>query len=223
MRFSFFTTQANPAAETQAGYVPMGSLASFSAPAQRKPSLSTFLNRRNAKRILLIVALLLLMAAIPFIIRASNARRAAAPTAGNTKGVANVMIGKSYTFNARNDQAKIVDKRPVKLTFTNAELSKSILIKGQPATARDGKAFLIVNIDLENQYQERYYLPVNDLVRLVESDKLRAPDVHNNLVLIDPISTKSTRIGFLIDDGTKQFTLRIGELNGEKQNIDIKF
>lgn len=132
-------------------------------------------------------------------------------------------IGQSYPFNARNANGQFVDKKQLKMTITDAEINKRIIIKGQPATAREGKAFLILSVEIENSNTDKLYLPVNDLVRMAEGEKMRAPDVHNNLVLAEPIATKTTRIGFLINDNTREFALKVGEVNGAKQSIDLKF
>lgn len=137
--------------------------------------------------------------------------------------IASAKIGQSYPFNARNGSAQLVDKKQVKMTIAEAEINKKIIIKGSPATARDGKAFLILTVEIENSNTDKLYLPVNDLVRMQDGDKMKAPDVHNNLVLAEPIATKTTRIGFLIDDTAREFALKIGEVTGAKQTIDLKF
>lgn len=137
--------------------------------------------------------------------------------------IATATINQSYPFAARNVSGQLVDKKQLKMTITQAEINKRIIIKGQPATARDGKAFLILTIEIDNSDTQKLYLPVNELVRLEEGDKMRAPDVHNDLVLAEPIATKTTRIGFLVDDPKREFTLKVGEVSGAKQTIDLKF
>lgn len=199
---------------------------SFSMPASQNSAgtLSRF-SRNNIvliKRVALVVGLFVLLVVVVKILNIK------VPGTGSVAGTAQeataaLSLSQSYTFDGRNDQAKVVDKHPIKMTFVSAELNRKILIKGQPATARDGKIFLVVNMDLENQSSDRMYLPVYDMIRLQEGDKLRAPDVHNSLVQIDPISSKGTRIGFLIDDKGRDFSLKIGELTGTKQTIDLKF
>lgn len=175
-------------------------------------------NRSSLKKVLVIVAFIIL-AAIALLLFQNNRRNAGI---SNTNAPS-VTINRTYSFNARNDQIRIVDKKPIKVTLVKAELNRQILIKGQPAAAALGKTFLIIDAEVENPYQEPYYLPFNDLVRWQDGDKLRAPDVHNALVLIDPIATKTTRVGFLVDAGRKSYTIKVGEINGEKQAIEISF
>lgn len=181
-----------------------------------------FTNMKTVYRVSVILALIALVALLPKMLqlRVGSSESGSGVVAGTQTDNA-IAINKAYTFNARNNQGGVIDKKPMKLSVTSAEVNKNILIKGQPANARSGKSFLIFNVDIDNSFSDKLYMPVNDLVRLQEGDKLRAPDVHNSLVLVDPISTKTTRIGFLVDDGAKNFILKIGEVNGEKQTIEL--
>lgn len=63
-----------------------------------------------------------------------------------------------------------------------------------------------------------------DYVRLIidgnQEEKL-APDIHNDPVEIQAISTKQTRLGFAIDDNDKSLALQVGEIDGEKEVIEL--
>ncbi|HEY5600724.1 MAG TPA: hypothetical protein VIK81_01405 [Patescibacteria group bacterium] len=130
----------------------------------------------------------------------------------------------------RNLVFPIVDKdgKPsgieVEMNVANAELIKRILIKGQPAQAKDGKIFLIYNLELVNDSNKQIKVRPVDLVRLVDpSGKLFAPDIHNDAVEIEPTSTKKTRVGYVVDEGVKNFTLQVGEIGKDKQTIEVNF
>ena len=61
-----------------------------------------------------------------------------------------------------------------------------------------------------------------DYVRITvngSTKELFAPDIHNDPVEVQAISTKNTRVGLAINETDKNIELRVGEINGEKQNL----
>ena len=134
-----------------------------------------------------------------------------------------VSIAKSIEFPIRGQDGKAIDDK-LKMSLTTADKTKQILIKGQPATARSGKTFLIINLELDNPTQNKLALTPVELIRLVDATgKKFAPDVHNDKVSIEPLSTKRTRVGFVIDETATSFNLQIGEVSGRKDSIAINF
>lgn len=134
-------------------------------------------------------------------------------------------VNKNYDFTALDNQGKPLPAYKIKFTISSVEKTNQVLVKDQIFTARNNKTFLIVHIGLKNDAT----VPVNsvpgDLVRLVvESDTENkfAPDLHNNLVYVAAISTKEDRIGFVIPEDAKSFTLTIGELTGKKEEVSVK-
>jgi hypothetical protein len=114
---------------------------------------------------------------------------------------------------------------PISYTISSAQLTKQIIIKGQRATAVKGRTFLILNLKLVNSFNQSLFLNTRNYVRVqpVGSNDKLAPEIHNDTVEVSPISTKLTRIGLPVDETVKEFTLFIGEIDGEKQEIPIKF
>lgn len=113
----------------------------------------------------------------------------------------------------------------LKYTISSAALTDQIVIKGQKATAIPGRTFLILSLKLENPTQTSLSIRTRDFVRLEPEgsvDKL-APDIHNDPSEVQAISTKITRVGFPVNDGVRNFKLYVGEINGEKQVIDLNF
>lgn len=107
----------------------------------------------------------------------------------------------------------------------SAELRKQILVKGQPQTAAPGRLFLIFNLKLTNSLDKGLNINTRDYVRLSingSSEKL-APDIHNDPVEVQAISTKYTRLGFPVSETDKQFTIQLGDIKGEKVEIPLQF
>lgn len=117
-------------------------------------------------------------------------------------------------------------KGKIKMTVTTAEKNSEVLVKDQTFKAKDGKIFLIVNLELTNDSTRQLNIFPGDLIRLSvegKEDRKFAPDLHNNMVLIAPISTKLDRVGFVVEEASSDYRLQVGELDGEKQTIKLNF
>lgn len=134
------------------------------------------------------------------------------------------IINKEFEYPLKNSKGEDVSK--IKYTIENIELRKEILLKGKKATAVEGRIFFIVNVKIANEFNQAIEINSKDYLRLVvgsnEKEQLAA-DIHNDPVKVQPISTKYTRLGFPVNDGDKKFKLKVGEINGAKVDIDIKF
>ena len=134
-----------------------------------------------------------------------------------------VPIEKEFSFKVYDKDKALSD--PISYTITNAQLTKQIIIKGQRATAVKDRTFLIFNLKLVNKFNQSLFLNTRNYVRVQQAgsqDRL-APEIHNDTVEVQPLSTKLTRIGLPVDESAKEFTLYVGELEGDKQEIPIKF
>lgn len=131
-------------------------------------------------------------------------------------------VNKEFIFPIKNDKDQEVSK--IKFLVDMAEIRDEIIIKGQRAEAIKGRTFLILNIKVTNEHNETIQINTRDYVRLQGTgNELLAPDIHNDPVEIQAISTKYTRLGFPVDDEMKDFKLQIGEIKGNKTSIDINF
>ncbi len=138
-------------------------------------------------------------------------------------GTLTTSVGREFSFKVYDKNKKLAD--PVKYTITTAQLTKQIIIQGQKATAVSGRNFLIINLKLVNDYNDSLFLNTRNYIRVQPEgtqDKL-APEIHNDTVEVQPLSTKLTRVGLPVDEGVKNFTLYVGELEGEKTEIPISF
>jgi len=132
------------------------------------------------------------------------------------------VLGNSFEITSRAGNGTPTDKK-MKITLTNANITNQILIQGKRAKTREGKLFLIINMEINNNEPFVVYSFPVDLVRLAREDKKFAPSVHQGRVEVRPSSTKISNVGFVIDEGEKNFTLELGEISETKETIPVKF
>lgn len=185
----------------------------------------SFFSIFRSKSLLLIAALLVLVLIVLLLGlgRRSEVGRSLPGLSSNLNVKKTSQINKAFNFPIRGGNGQAIDQN-LKMTMTTIELTKNILIKGKPATARDGKIFLILNLELDNPTNNQLGLAPVELIRLVDpSGKRYAPDVHNDKVTVEAISIKKTRVGFVVDDNQTEWKIQVGEVNGPKETIDVKF
>lgn len=133
-------------------------------------------------------------------------------------------LNKSFDFSVKDDKGKEFTK--IKYVIDTAELRDQIVVKGQLMTSVKGRTYLILTLDLTNSSDKTISFNSLNYVRLTvngDENKLIAADIHNDPVLIQAISTKTTRLGFPISDTDKKLVLHVGEVDGPKQSIALKF
>lgn len=130
-------------------------------------------------------------------------------------------INKIMTFPLKDQAGKEVSKYTYEVQ--NVELRDEIIVKGERAISVKGRTFLIVNLKITNNFDRNITLNVKDFLRLSvnNSTEKLAPDIHNDPVDIQAISTKYTRVGFPINDTDKNLLLQIGEISGSKETIKL--
>lgn len=133
-------------------------------------------------------------------------------------------INKEFTFPLKDSKDKKITE--VKFTLDGAELRDEIIVKGQRATAVQGRTFLILNLKMSSSFTKGLQVNSKDYFRLTMNDKeseMLAPDIHNDPVIIEPTSTKFTRVGWAINDSDQKLILHVGEVGGEKTKVEINF
>lgn len=138
-----------------------------------------------------------------------------------------VSLQKTVTFPAILDSGKYDGE--ISLSVVSAERTNEVMVKNNPIRANKDRFFLIINLELKNESTQKVGVVSSDLVRLnvgKNGTKL-APDLHNKLVLVSPVSTKSDKVGFVVvGQSGIPLSLELGEFykNKEvKEKIEIKF
>lgn len=135
---------------------------------------------------------------------------------------ANVEIQKDYQVSVLNEDGEEVDG--VLMRLENAEVRDEIIVQGQKANSVAGRAFLVINMKLVNELEQAVEINTKDYLRLgISEAEWFAPDIHNDPVLVQAISTKPTRVAFPVDGGLRKFSLKVGEISGEKETVEIDF
>lgn len=205
----------------------------YPTPARSSPITSLFRKIRsyNKRKFLPLLILIIIVAAIAFLIRGlyQPASFSAGSNLADTRYQApgpkkNKQLNNEFAFPLKDDKGKEVSK--IKYILQSAELRDEIIVQGKKATSIKGRTFLIINLKLVNNFDKTIEINTKDYIRLIinnnEAEAL-APDIHNDPVSVQAISTKYTRVGFPIDDTYQNLKFKVGEINGAKETVDINF
>jgi len=131
-------------------------------------------------------------------------------------------INKTYSFTLKDSDGK--DAGSFSYTIQSADIQKQIIVQGKPVNAVTGREFLIINLKLSNALNKGIQINTRDYIRLSTNNDLNdwlAPEIHNDPVEVQAISTQFTRVGFPIYTTDKHLLLQIGEINGKKTRIPL--
>lgn len=182
----------------------------------------------NKKFIYLSVSILIIIS-IPFFLlnKNSKAKSQENPKAIVTSPQKRVELNRDFEFAIQviNDQGNFTNKtKKIKFILTDAELKKEIKLKGESKEANEGQLYLILRIELQNDTSDRLAIISNKYIRLTDpNSKKYSPDFHNAMIAIDPLSVRRDLVAYIVNADTKTFTFQVGELEGEKQPIEISF
>ena len=131
-----------------------------------------------------------------------------------------VEIKRDFEFPIQNAGKKV----SLKFSLNSAQLTNTIANQGKPIKSNSDQQFLIIFLELQNDSQYPININSQDFVRLIgEKDKKYAPDLYNGQIEVAPISVKRDEIGFAVTADKKQFQIQVGEINKDKETIDINF
>lgn len=135
-----------------------------------------------------------------------------------------ITLNKQFEFPLLDETGKEVGK--FTYTLETAELNSEIIVKGSRATAVKGREFLIINLKIVNSLDKGVEINSRDFIRLIvngNTKELLAPDIHNDPVEVQAISTKYSRVGFAINESDNSLVLQVGQINGDKQTVPLNF
>lgn len=130
----------------------------------------------------------------------------------------------NYEFSVplNNDNKEKVSE--IKMSIESAEIRDEIIVQGKKVTSIKGRTFVILNLKIKNEFDQAIEVKTRNYFRLsVNGDEGNwlAPDIHNDPLEVQAISTKNTRVGFPVDETDGKFLLQVGEIAGEKQKVEI--
>ena len=136
--------------------------------------------------------------------------------------IATQPLNREFRFPLKGEKDAVLGE--IKYVVENAELRDEIIVKGKRASAVSGRTFLILNLKVTNETNQTISMNTKDYVRLFvngnEQEPL-SPSIHNDPVVVDAISVKPTRIGFAINESDKDIKIKVGEIKGEKQTVEL--
>jgi hypothetical protein len=185
-----------------------------------------FLNyKKYFKNLLILIAVPLLLIVVVKLFRDASTKSDGSQRIEVKGAIAGQDINREFGFPLKNDKGEEVSR--VKYLVEKAELRDEIITGGKRATAVKGRMFLVLILKVTNEYEKPIDINTRDYVRLSvngNEGELLAPETHNDPVEVQAISTKYTRVGFIVNDTDRDFVLHLGEIQGEKEkiNLDLK-
>lgn len=134
---------------------------------------------------------------------------------------AEMEIGRSFDLNAKD-----LNNKDAKVGFTLVEVKKvkQVSTQNKPLESLPGEEFLVLSLEFANDKNFSLKANSQDLIRLVkEENKRYAPDFFNGWIEIPAFSVKKDELAFVVSEDQKEFKLQVGNIEGEKTEIEIKF
>lgn len=183
---------------------------------------------KSFKKFFYIVAGLLIAIVLGYKIVSRKTSEATPPKQIESANSQKVTVNREFEFliSAINDQGQFIAKKEGKIKFilSEAELKKEIKVKNETRKALEGQTYLIVRIELQNNTPDRLAIISSKYIRLIGlEDKKFSPDFHNAMVAIDPLSVRRDIVAYIVNEDSKNFSFQVGELEGDKQAIEIAF
>ena len=188
-----------------------------------RPNLQGFANIKNIKYIG--VALVIVLAIVFISSRSSGNGQTAGASDSRVQvedAVATETLNKISNFPIKNSSGEEVSS--IEYEIISAEIRNQLIIEGVKKTTKQGRTFLVLNLKITNSYNKAIDVITRNYIRLsVNGDESEwlAPDIYNDPVTVQAISTKPTRLAFLINDSDESFVLQIGEIDGEKERLEL--
>lgn len=183
------------------------------------------------KKTVFLVAALFILVAIAVAIKSRSinvSRKNSSSTLGEKVEINGPLktldVNREFQFPVKDAKGKVVTK--LKYFIEKAELRDEIVVKGQKATAVKGRVFLIIYLKVTNEFSQKLDINTRNYIRLSvngNENEWLAPDIHNDPVEVQAQSTKATRLGYPINESDTKLLLRVGEIDGDKERVELNF
>lgn len=174
-------------------------------------------NAFNAKIAIIAVAVVLVVLGAWYFTKNSKADSNTVSLSPQSTG----KLDKQVSFPIRDREGKDTGNR-LTVTFTTLERANKLLYGGKPLTAKQGKDFVVSNIEIENTTKDRLTVRPVDFIRLVDSNgKNYAPDIQTNSLKVEALSIKKTRTIFIVNEEPKTLKFLVGEINGNRETVEV--
>lgn len=175
-----------------------------------------------SKKALIVVAVILVVAIGGWYFTQNNGTNGASdPSNINLSPSGTANLNRKVEFPIRNRDGKETENK-LTVTFTSLERANKVLYSGKPLIAKQGKDFIISNIEIENTTKDRLTVRPVDFIRLVDNEgRNYAADLQTNPLKVEPLSIKKTRTIFIASEDMKTLKLLIGEINGNRETVEV--
>ena len=131
-------------------------------------------------------------------------------------------LNKKFNVPIRNKDGETVGNDLI-VNVTYLERTNGTYYQGKSLTAKTGKDFIIINMEIENSTNDRLTVKPVDFFRLIDTNgKSYAPDIQTDPVKVEPVSIKKTRTIYIVSKDQQSFKFLIGEIKGgNKETVDI--
>ncbi|HVZ11564.1 MAG TPA: hypothetical protein VG965_00910 [Patescibacteria group bacterium] len=189
-----------------------------------RASLPKFDKKKSLQVAIPVFVVIILVIGIVSVFKKSPNQAVAGVQTSNVTAVKTEDINREFKFPLKDDKGKSIGEFTYRIV--SAEYRHQIVVKGQTATSVQGRGFLIINIELVNSMSQGLSINTRDYIRISVNNNDKqwfAPDIHNDPVEAQAISTKETRVGLAINDSDRDIKLQIGEIDGKKTIVPVEF
>jgi len=135
--------------------------------------------------------------------------------------IADQIINRVFQFSVKDKTGKVITNFDYKII--DAQLINEVIINGQKYNPIAGKVFLVINLEITNNFTQTITIQPRDYVPILmnhSSEKL-APDIYNDPVDVQAISTKPSKLALAINTTDKNILMQVGEITGTKTIIPL--
>ncbi len=176
---------------------------------------------KNKWPALAVVVVVLVVVAGVFFVKTRNRQQQSSGSQTYVASGSQASLNKKFSVPIRDKDGKTTGA-DLKVSATSLERSNNLIYDGKPLSARAGKDFIVINLEVENSTNNRLTVRPVDFFRLVGLDgRNYAADLQIDPITVEPISTKKARTIFIVDQSQKNFKFLIGDVKGNQETVEI--